>query len=75
MQGAKSWEGTHAEVLLQKFIFETKSESGSSTLNRGHEHHRSIRPFNARDERPRCLGGLQHGGGTGNDSSASTVQT
>jgi CRISPR-associated protein Cas2 len=50
------------------------SPEGSSTVNRGHEHHLSIRRFSAREGRPRCLGGIQRGGGTGNDSSSWTVQ-
>ena len=37
---------------------------GSSTVNRGHEHHRSTRSCKARDGRPRRLGGVQRGGGT-----------
>ena len=38
--------------------------SGSSTLNRGHEHQRLIRRCNAREGRPRCFGGTQRGSGT-----------
>ena len=45
-------------------IFPIPCKEDSSTLNRGHEHHRSLRRFNAREGRPRCLGGVQHGGGT-----------
>lgn len=37
---------------------------GSSTLNRGHAHQRSMRRFNACEGRPRCFGGVQRGGGT-----------
>lgn len=37
---------------------------GSSAVNRGHEHHRSIRRFSSCVGRPRCLGGVQGGGGT-----------
>jgi hypothetical protein len=37
---------------------------GRSTVNRGHEHHRSIRRCSAREGRPRCFGGAQRGGGT-----------
>ena len=38
---------------------------GSSALNRGYDaHHRAIRRCNAREGRPRRLGGVQHGGGT-----------
>ena len=38
--------------------------SGSSALNRGHEHQRSTRRLSAREGRPRCLGRGQRGGGT-----------
>jgi transposase-like protein len=38
--------------------------SGSSTGNRGHEHHRSTRSCKAREGRPRRLAGVQRGGGT-----------
>ena len=37
---------------------------GSSPFNRGHEHQRSTRRWSAREGRPRCLGGVQRGGGT-----------
>ena len=37
---------------------------GSSTINRGHEHHRSTRRLSIGEGRPRCLGGVQRGGGT-----------
>ena len=36
----------------------------SSAPNRGHEHQRSMRRWNARDGRPRCFGGAQRGSGT-----------
>jgi hypothetical protein len=36
----------------------------SSTVNRGHEHHRSTRRLSICEGRPRCLGGVQRGGGT-----------
>ena len=36
----------------------------SSALNRGHEHQRSMRRWNARDGRPRRFGGAQRGSGT-----------
>jgi hypothetical protein len=38
--------------------------SGSSTVKRGHEHHRSMRCFSVREGRPRGVGGVQRGGGT-----------
>ena len=47
---------------------------GSSTVNRGYEHHRAITHCSACERRPRCLGGVHRGGGTCNDSSAWTVQ-
>ena len=37
---------------------------GRSTVNRGHEHHRSIRRCSARAGRPRRFGGAQRGRGT-----------
>src|SRR5262249_4649322 len=39
-------------------------ETGPSTLNRGHEHQRSIRRCSAREGRPRRFGGAQRGSGT-----------
>ena len=47
---------------------------GSSALNRGHEHHRSIRRCRICEGRPRRFGGVQRGGGTWNANSARTVQ-
>jgi hypothetical protein len=48
---------------------------GSSALNRGYDaHHRAIKRCNAPEGRPRRLGGVQRGGGTGNDSSSRIVQ-
>jgi hypothetical protein len=38
--------------------------TGSSALNRGHEHHRSIRHFRVCEGRPRCFGGAQRVSGT-----------
>ena len=46
------------EEILERVIL------GSSTLNRGHEHQRLIRRCNAREGRPRCVGGTQRGSGT-----------
>ena len=37
---------------------------GRSTVNRGHEHHRSIRRYSAREGHPRRFGGAQRGSGT-----------
>jgi hypothetical protein len=48
--------------------------AGRSALNRGHEHHRSIRHFRACEGRPRRFGGAQRESGTRNDSSSRTVQ-
>ena len=53
------WENTHSQVVL-----------GSSTLNRGHEHHRVIRALSARDLRPRRLGGDQADSGTRYESNS-----
>ena len=47
---------------------------GGSTVNRGHAHHRSIRPCRVRAGRPRRLGGAQRDNGTCKDSSAWIVQ-
>src|SRR4029453_7731100 len=53
---------------------EDSSESGSSALNRGHEHHRSIRRCRVCEGRPRRFGAVQRGGGTWNANSSRTVQ-
>jgi hypothetical protein len=37
---------------------------GSSAVNRGYGYHLAIRRCSARERRPRCLGGVQRGGGT-----------
>ena len=37
---------------------------GGSTVNRGHEHQRSIRRCSVREGRPRRFGGAQRGSGT-----------
>src|SRR5262249_25399940 len=47
---------------------------GGSTVNRGHEHHRSIRRCRICEGRPRRFGGVQRGGGTWNANSSRTVQ-
>ena len=47
---------------------------GGSTVNRGHEHHRSIRRCSVREGRPRRFGGAQRDSGTGNASSSCIVQ-
>ena len=58
----------------KKGIFTVKQLSGGSTLNRGHEHQRSIRRSSAREGRPRRFGGTQRDSGTRNDSSSCIVQ-
>jgi hypothetical protein len=45
-------------------ILVTHDRRGSSTVKRGHEHHRSMRRFSVREGRPRGVGGVQRGGGT-----------
>ena len=47
---------------------------GSTTVNRGHEHHLAIRANSVRERGPRCLGGDQPDGGTRNSKSSLTVQ-
>src|SRR5215510_1872507 len=51
-----------------------RENDGSSALNCGHKHHRSIRRFRVCEGRPRLFGGVQRGGGTGNANSSRTVQ-
>ena len=46
-----------------RFLFGSTTVD-SSALNRGHEHQRAMRRWNARDGRPRCFGGAQRGSGT-----------
>ncbi len=46
---------------------------GRSTVNRGHEHHRTMRRCSAREGRPRRFGGPQRDCGTCNDRSSRTV--
>ena|SRR5215475_1688806 len=41
-----------------------RDSSGSSTVNRDHEHDRSTRHCKAREGLPRRLGGIRRGGGT-----------
>src|SRR5215831_6765275 len=55
-------------------VWENLVKTGRSTVKRGHAHHRSIRRCSAREGRPRCFGGAQRGGGTGNANSSRTVQ-
>ena len=50
-------------ALPQEDLYDT-DDTGSFALNRGHELHRSIKRWNARDGRPRRLGGVHRGGGT-----------
>ena len=49
---------------LKAVILEKGVSGGSSTVKRGHEHHRSMRRFSVREGRPRGVGGVQRGGGT-----------
>src|SRR5262245_47354755 len=56
-----------AALKKSEFLFGIKAsnaQAGSSTVNRGHEHHRSRRRLSVCEGRPRCLGGVQRGGGT-----------
>ena len=46
------------------FIMPIRCLRGSSTVNRGHEHHRSIKRCSAREGRPRRFGGTQRDSGT-----------
>jgi hypothetical protein len=66
----------HEITAIHKFVFASfvGGESGSSPANRGHEHQRSMRRLSTCVGRLRCLGGVQRGGGTYNDSSSRTVQ-
>jgi RNA-directed DNA polymerase len=41
-----------------------RTQTGGSTVNRGHEHHRLIRSCSAREGRPRRFGGTQRDRGT-----------
>ena len=61
-------------VSLPRRNFAGNAPYGSSALNRGHEHQRTTRRCSAREGRPRCVGGAQRGGGTGNDSNSWMVQ-
>jgi hypothetical protein len=45
-------------------LFAASLSKGGSTVNRGHEHQRSIRCCNAREGRPRRFGGTQRDSGT-----------
>ena len=45
-------------------IARARKMSGGSTVNRGHEHHRSIKCCSAREGRPRRFGGAQRDSGT-----------
>lgn len=49
---------------IEQLILASGAEYGKPMLNRGHEHHRSMRPWRAVERRPRCVGGCQRGGGT-----------
>jgi hypothetical protein len=48
----------------KKLAYKANRTGGRSTVNRGHEHQRSIRRCIARDGRPRRFGGVQRGSGT-----------
>ena len=61
----------HLELTVN---LQLDAPGGGSTLNRGHEHQRSIRRCRAREGRPRRFGGTQRDSGTRNDSSACIVQ-
>jgi hypothetical protein len=55
---------SHRDTACKQQFFDIAIAEGSSTLNRGHEHHRSTRHCKAREGRPRRLGGVQRDGGT-----------
>jgi hypothetical protein len=44
--------------------YSSKNRPGGSTVNRGHAHHRSMRPCRVREGRPRRFGGAQRDNGT-----------
>ena len=56
------YERTAEKQYTRELLFSTVYDS--SALNRGHEHQRSMRRWNARDGRPRRFGGAQRGSGT-----------
>ena len=51
--------GLRNEHNRKKRILADCGKTGRSTVNRGHEHHRSIRRCSAREGRPRRFGGAQ----------------
>jgi hypothetical protein len=55
-------------VSLTKYgyvkVADVIEKRGRSTVNHGHEHHRSIRRYSAREGRPHRFGGAQRGSGT-----------
>jgi uncharacterized protein (DUF488 family) len=53
-----------ADIAYEWFPELGNPERGGSTVNRGHEHQRSIRCCNARAGRPRRFGGTQRDSGT-----------
>jgi hypothetical protein len=58
-----AWDGYRMPVGF-RLILPKRHADDSSALNRGHEHQRAMRRWNARDGRPRCFGGAQRGSGT-----------
>ena len=55
----------HTPAEVEKIdVMEYLSTLGSSTANRGHEHHRSMRCCSVREGRPRRFGGAQRDSGT-----------
>jgi hypothetical protein len=53
-----------AKTYTESDVLRGLAGQGSSTVKRGHEHHRSMRRFSVREGRPRGVGGVQRGGGT-----------
>src|SRR5262247_551994 len=67
-------ENYEADCEECESILHRENRRGGSTVNRGHAHHRSIRPCRVREGRPRRFGGAQRDSGTGNASSSCIVQ-
>jgi Restriction endonuclease fold toxin 3 len=70
----RNFLNSHIRRQIKMTIRMAQDSGGSSTPNRGHEHHRSIRRFRMCEGRPRRFGGVQRGGGTGNANSSLIVQ-
>jgi YdjC-like protein len=66
--------GIHLALVGGRPVLPPSCIRGGSTLNRGHEHQRSIRCCSAREGRPRRFGGTQRDSGTRNDNSSCIVQ-